>query len=253
MKRNNFIISLLICLGLTCMFSSCGGKEEKKEAYVTFGANSHVINCISNVTIFLDDENIGVLETHIDTINDCGELGTLTKQISVGEHTYRAEIRPVDKIAGNDCTKNVTGKFTVSENECKKVFIDYFKIFRQSNCDQDVIIDDEEFYTAPDYPLHIDDIEIVDNCLKIKFSAGGCDGTTWVVKLIDNGVVAKSDPCQRALRLSLDNKEICCSFATKEVSFNIEDLQIKGSHRVWLTIYTSKILNIAGHSILYEY
>ena len=246
MNTNKLIISLLISLGLTCVFSSCGDKVEKTEAYVTFGANRHIVNCLSDVTIFLDNENIGVLEGYVDTINDCGELGTLTKKISTGEHNYKVEIR-------GGCEKDVTGTFTVLENECKKVFIDYFQIFNKPDCDQDVIIDEDEFKTAPDDPLTIIDMVIVDNCLKIKFSASGCDGSTWVVKLIDLGVVAESNPCQRALRLSLDDKEDCRAVITKEVSFNIEDLQIEGSHRVWLTIYPSKILNIAGHSILYEY
>ena len=238
MNTNKFIISLLICFGLTCVFSSCDDKEEKKSAYVTFGANFGVLNCMSNVTIFLDDENIGVLETHIDTINDCGELGTLTKQISVGEHTYKVEIK-------GGCAKNVTGKFTVSENECKKVFIDYFKIFRPSNCDQDVIIDEDEFNTAPDDFVYINNLEIVDNCLKIKFSASGCGGYSWVVKLIDWGIVAESYPEQRTLRLSLDNKELCNAIVFKEISFNIEDLQVYGSKRI--------ALNISGQWIIYEY
>ena len=114
-----------------------------------------------------------------------------------------------------------------------------------STCDQDVIISYDEYHTAPDGQVFILDMKITGNCLKIKFQAGGCDGSTWVVKLIDIGGVAKSNPCQRTLRLSLDNQEICDALPLKEISFNIEDLQIEGDNSVWLIV--------AGKGILYEY
>jgi hypothetical protein len=242
MKRYELIFGLLICLGLTFVFSSCKEKEEVKEGYVTFGANYHVINCITDVTIFLDGGNIGVLQNSVDAISDCGEAENLTKKISVGEHTYKIEIRPKD--GGEGCIKDVTGVFTVSENECKKIFIDYYQIFAHS-CDQDVIVSATEYENAPNDSFSIDDMQIEDNCLKIKFCASGCNGSTWIVKLIDSGVIAESNPCQRILRLSLDNKELCDALITRELSFNIEDLQIHGDNRVQL--------NVSGHWILYEY
>ena len=115
----------------------------------------------------------------------------------------------------------------------------------QSNCDQDVIISAEEYEHAPNDPFTIIDVKIVDDCLKIQFGASGCSANSWVVKLIDLGVVAESLPCQRTLRLSLDNREVCAAAFTKEVSFNIKDLQIQGDNKV--------LLIISGKSILYEY
>jgi hypothetical protein len=123
---------------------------------------------------------------------------------------------------------------------------------KQSNCDQDVIISQIEYENAPNDlydPINdkynIINMEIVGNCLKIKFWASGCDGSTWIVKLIDLGVVAESIPCQRTLRVSLDNKEACRAVIEKEISFNIEALQIQGDNRIQL--------NVSGISILYEY
>jgi len=116
---------------------------------------------------------------------------------------------------------------------------------KQSDCDKDVIISATEFENAPNDPVTIIDMKIVNNCLKIKFKAGGCDGNSWVVELIDSETIAESLPIQRFLRLSLDNKEICDALPVKEMSFNIEKLQIQG--------YKSVILNISGKSILYEY
>jgi hypothetical protein len=115
----------------------------------------------------------------------------------------------------------------------------------ESACDQDVIISQEEYETAPDDPFYGFEYEIVGNCLKIKFQASGCDGSTWNVKLIDVGVVVETLPCQRYLRLSLDNQEDCKALPVKEISFNIKDLQIYGDRQV--------LLNIAGKKILYEY
>ena len=121
-----------------------------------------------------------------------------------------------------------------------------------TKCDQDVIISAEEYENAPDDlydsindKYNIIDMEINGNCLKIKFWASGCDGNTWLVKLIDLGVIAESNPCQRILRVSLDNKEDCRAVIEKEISFNIEALQIQGDNRVRL--------NVSGVSILYEY
>ena len=241
MKKTNFIIGLLICIGLTSAFSSC---DEEKKGTVTFGANFHVINCISTVTIFLDGEELGALQQAVDSISTCGEPENITKEIPVGEHTYKIEIRPI--IGNGGCTKDISGTFVIAENECRKMFVDYYQLFgKEQKCDQDVIISMTEYENAPDDLVWITDMSISENCLKIKFDAGGCDGNTWIVKLIDSGLIAESYPCQRTLRLSLENKEVCMAIASKEISFNIEDLQIKGDNKVQL--------NISGQSILYEY
>jgi hypothetical protein len=242
MKRNKLIISGLICLGLTLFFLSCKEKvEETKEGVVTFGANYHIINSPTTVTIFLDGESIGTLTNPVAMINDCGEEGNLTKKILAGEHAYKVEIRALND---GSSIKDLTGTFTVSENECKKIFIDYSQIF-ENDCDQDVIISESEYENAPFDPFSIVDLKIVDNCLKIKFSASGCDGNTWVVKLIDSEWIMLPMIPVRELRLSLDNKELCDALITKEVSFNIESLQVEGSNKVRL--------DISGTSILYEY
>jgi len=241
MKINKLIISGLICFGLTFIFSSCKEKvEEKKEGVVTFGANYHIINTPTSVTIFLDGENIGTLTNPVAIINDCGEEGNLTKKILVGEHTYQVKIRALD---GNSI-KDFTGTFTVFENECKKIFIDYNQIF-ENECDQDVIISESEFESAPDSPLSIIDLKIVDNCLKIKFSASGCDGNTWIVKLVASEWIYLSLPPLRILRLSLGNREVGDALIIKEISFNIEDLQDEDLNEVRL--------EISGTEIRYKY
>jgi len=123
------IISAFIC---GVVFISCSsdnvGKIEDRTGIVTFGANFHIINCITTVTIFLDSENIGTLQNPVDAIADCEETGNLTKEISVGKHTYRIEIRP---LLGEGCKKDITGTFVISENECKKIFVDFLQVFNK--------------------------------------------------------------------------------------------------------------------------
>jgi hypothetical protein len=51
----------------------------------------------------------------------------------------------------------------------------------EANCDEKVLISPTEFKNAPNDPFYISNMTIVDDCLKIKFSGNGCDGTSWVV------------------------------------------------------------------------
>jgi hypothetical protein len=245
MKKFSIISSVLLStfFGLILVFSSCVKEESERKGFVTFGANYHIINCISTVTISVDGKIIGDLKNPTDTISDCGEKENITEGVSIGEHTYNINIRSE---SGTGCTENIAGRFTISENECEKIFIDYLEIFNnQSDCDKDVLISPEEYENAPNYDFSMINMVIIGDCLKIKFGASGCDGNSWIVKLIDSGNVAESYPSQRTLRLSLENKEICAAYIGKEISFNIKDLQIEGNDKV--------VLNISGEELIYEY
>ncbi len=115
----------------------------------------------------------------------------------------------------------------------------------QSDCDQNVIVSEKEYENAPKDYVIINELNIEGDCLKITFAASGCDGKSWVVKLIDAGMIAESYPVQRTLRLSVENKEMCDAFIEKELSFDIRKLQVEGNDKV--------SLNVAGKSVLYEY
>lgn len=100
-------------------------KDSGKTGTVTFGANYHIINCITNITVFIDGEKVGMIEMPSDSVIDCGISGYLNKDVSIGNHSYKVEIRPE---MGAGCTKDIKGTFRIHENECKKIFIDYTKI-----------------------------------------------------------------------------------------------------------------------------
>lgn len=114
------------------------------------------------------------------------------------------------------------------------------------DCDQQVLISNNQYHNAPNDQLEINSIELIDDCLKISFSSGGCSGDTWIVKLIDSENIMESAPPQRNMRLSLDNNEPCDAYISKEITFNIKSLQVDGGE-VFLNIVNSE------DQILYEY
>lgn len=114
------------------------------------------------------------------------------------------------------------------------------------DCNFTVLVSNEQFVKAPSDQLTINRLVIKGDSLKINFSSSGCNRDTWKVKLISSEDVLESNPPQRKMRLSLDNKELCEAFITKEVSFNISELQVD-NNQVYLNLSNS------DKSILYQY
>lgn len=113
-------------------------------------------------------------------------------------------------------------------------------------CDQKVMINKGQYKNGPSDLLTIQKAEISGDCLTIRFGASGCDGKSWEVRLIDSGEVLYSDPPQRNIRLSLRNKEMCEAYLTREISFDISDLQVNGN-KLLLNLSNS------GTQIAYSY
>jgi hypothetical protein len=116
-----------------------------------------------------------------------------------------------------------------------------------TNCDFETIVSAEQYDNGPSDQLNINSLEINDNCLKINFSASGCDGNSWEVKLIDSEAIMVSNPIQRNLRLSLKNNEDCTAVPNKILTFDISELQISDDNQVYLNITNS------DDQILYVY
>lgn len=98
-----------------------------------------------------------------------------------------------------------------------------------TKCNQKVISSMEEYQNAPKDDVEIQDVNIDNDCLEIEFSAGGCDGNSWKVNLINSEISTRSIPPQLSIRLSLENKEICEAFITKKASFDISSLRMGGN------------------------
>lgn len=114
------------------------------------------------------------------------------------------------------------------------------------DCNFAVLVSNEQFVKAPSDQLTINSLVIEGDSLKINFSTSGCNGDTWKVKLISSVDVLESNPPQRNIKLSLDNKELCEAFITKDVSFDISALQVD-VNQIYLNLANS------DKSILYQY
>ncbi len=117
----------------------------------------------------------------------------------------------------------------------------------ESMCDQKVIVDSERHMNGPSDHVQITDARIEGDCLLITFGASGCSGDNWNLALFDAAVIAESFPVQRYVRLSLDNHEDCLAFFTREMSFDLEPIQLKE--------YDTIIINLEDYDqqLQYEY
>jgi hypothetical protein len=149
-------------------------------------------------------------------------------------------------ICYTDVSYTISG---ISQNQVNVIFINGVQVYcynSQSNCDPNVIIDAEEYFKVPEFHGVISNMRIEGNNLKFTVTNSGCDGSSWVVKLITTGAIEKSLPPQRTLQLSFVNNEACTAVIGREFSFRIECLQVPS--------YGSVYLNILGkYGILYEY
>ncbi len=102
-------------------------------------------------------------------------------------------------------------------------------------CSQQVIISENQYGETETENLTINNAEIIGNCLKINFSASGCSGNSWDVKLIASEAIMKSNPPKRTLKLSLRNEEFCEAYITKELAFDLSNLQDDGDS-IWILI-----------------
>ncbi|MEM9142658.1 MAG: hypothetical protein AAGA86_06695 [Bacteroidota bacterium] len=114
------------------------------------------------------------------------------------------------------------------------------------NCDLGTVISESRFNDAPSDALTINTLSVEGDCLMINFSAGGCDGSSWEIVLIDSGAILESDPPQRNLRLSLNNEELCAAIVQRELTFDISNLRVEGN-QVRLNLVNSE------DSVLYSY
>lgn len=114
-----------------------------------------------------------------------------------------------------------------------------------SNNEQ-VIISDSEMDSAPRDALEIQSLSIDGDRLTIRFSASGCDGDSWKVRLIGSEFVLEPIPPIRAMLLSLENNELCEAVITREMTFDISPTQTN-SPSTWLSFVDT------DHRILYEY
>ena len=108
--------------------------------------------------------------------------------------------------------------------------------FPSSNCGALALIDSGAYLTAETNPYTINSAVMNEECLVLNISASGCDGSTWIIQLLDSGNVSESEPPQRAVKLFLFNNEACLSVISQVQSFDLSALQVDGVNEITINI-----------------
>ncbi len=103
-------------------------------------------------------------------------------------------------------------------------------------CDDEVIVDQNFYQNGPQGDVTIIEALISEDCLEITFGASGCDGNSWVIDLVDSGVILRTTDVQRDLRLALENNESCLAYFTRTISFDITQLQVNDVNEITLKL-----------------
>lgn len=114
-------------------------------------------------------------------------------------------------------------------------------------CDFSAEINGESYLNADSDPLTLSNIEIIGDCLSATFTGTGCDGLNWSIRLFDSNEILESFPVQRNLRFTLDENEDCDAVISRDLSFNLDTLQIGDTGTIILNILNFDI------PITYEY
>ena len=115
---------ILICTCLFFFFAiGCEKSTESDMGNVSFGVNTHLINCISVAEVFIDNKSQGLIPGFCDTIINCDSVNTLNLKIAVGKHSYYIEL----KEQSSSCYNEQSGDFELKDNECVKIFFDLKK------------------------------------------------------------------------------------------------------------------------------
>lgn len=104
------------------------------------------------------------------------------------------------------------------------------------NCEKAVTIEQALYEAASISNYMLTDAVINGDCLELKFGSSGCDGSNWVITLVDAGVVVETNPVQRFLKLVLTNNELCDAVIAKTVSFDITPLRINNSNSILIVL-----------------
>ncbi|PQJ80025.1 hypothetical protein [Polaribacter porphyrae] len=101
--------------------------------------------------------------------------------------------------------------------------------------DESVIINNDLYKETLTNNYTITDVKLNENTLTIKISSSGCDGNSWKALLVDANEILESNPVQRNIKLSFNNKEACLAVFEKEFTFDISILK-KGFSEVNLNL-----------------
>jgi len=114
-----FSVKIILSLMLV-VWLALGCEDSKDNTKVSFGVNTHIIDCVATAEVFIDGVSVGTIPGYCDAITDCESSNTLNKDVEAGEHTYKIEVKGVD----GGCYRVEEGSFEINNNECVKIFMD---------------------------------------------------------------------------------------------------------------------------------
>lgn len=104
------------------------------------------------------------------------------------------------------------------------------------NCSAQIVIDSKLYSDSLKSNLSINQVRIDGNCIMINYSSGGCDGSTWNLKLIGSDIIEGSYPETRGLKLVLENNETCEMDITKDIAFDLANIKMDNSSTIQLSL-----------------
>lgn len=95
-----------------------------------------------------------------------------------------------------------------------------------NNCTNSCVVIDQNLYNNTSSANYgILDVRLNGDLLTVNISSGGCDGSRWIVNLVDANQILESNPIQRNIKISLVNNEDCLAVVSKDFTFNIKELK----------------------------
>ena len=96
-------------------------------------------------------------------------------------------------------------------------------------CDTLIVMDKDLYDTVNTQNHAILSAVIINDCLEVEVYSGGCDGSTWEVRLVDSELVAESSYTERFLKVSLENEEVCLAMVAKKYTFDLKPIRLPGN------------------------
>jgi len=78
---------------------------------------------------------------------------------------------------------------------------------------------------------------IIGDSLYVDITSGGCSGRSWVIRVVDAGVVAESYPVQRFIKIFLENKELCKALITKRFAIDLTPIKLFGEDKISINLH----------------
>lgn len=115
------------------------------------------------------------------------------------------------------------------------------------SCDRSALLDADLFVSAPSQTVFLNSAEIEGDCLRINFSASGCNGETWEFNLVGQPSDAAVFPPLVNIRLILESTELCEAMISREVSFDLTVFQVSNTNSLSFQLQNN------GQNLLYAY